>query len=134
SAPQAAHRYTPGRCSSQYAPVNARSVPFSRSTRYCSGVRRCRHSSSVLITSELIRSSSGGSLPAIGSNTGPAPVVPEPVVPVLERPLTCYAPSYGRSDPPREGSLPQFLLLDGSAAREERPRRIVRGRGGRRRS
>src|SRR5437667_2205921 len=64
-------------------------------------------------------------MPATGSNTAPIPVVPGHAALVLEPPPTCYASSYGRSYPPREGSLPQFLLLDGSAAREERPRRIV---------
>ena len=48
SAPQPAHRYTPEPCSSQYLPVNARSVPFSRRTWYSSGVSSARHSASVL--------------------------------------------------------------------------------------
>src|SRR4029453_12692551 len=46
SAPQAAQRYTPCSCSSQKAPVKARSVPFSRSTWYCSGDSCSRHSAS----------------------------------------------------------------------------------------
>ena len=50
SAPQPAQRYVPERCSSHSAPVNARSVPFSRSTRYCSGVSSARHSASDLAT------------------------------------------------------------------------------------
>src|SRR5262245_26323066 len=48
--PQPAHRYTPGVFVSQYSPVNARSVPFSRRIRYCSGVRRARHSASLKTT------------------------------------------------------------------------------------
>jgi hypothetical protein len=47
SAPQPAHRYTPGVWSSQYCPVKARSVPFSRRTRYCSGVNSVRQSASL---------------------------------------------------------------------------------------
>ena len=35
---------------SQYAPVNARSVACCRSTAYCSGLRRSRHSASVSST------------------------------------------------------------------------------------
>src|SRR6266542_4877348 len=48
SAPQPAQRYTPSSWTFQYAPVNARSVPLRRRTSYCSGVRRSRHSSSVI--------------------------------------------------------------------------------------
>src|SRR6266540_5966782 len=44
--PQAAQRYTPCSCSSQYPPVKARSVPFSRSTWYGSGESCSRHSAS----------------------------------------------------------------------------------------
>src|SRR6266480_1639655 len=53
-APQAAHRYTPSECSSQYAPVKGRSVPFSRSTWYCSGVSSWRHCSSLFVILLLI--------------------------------------------------------------------------------
>src|SRR5450631_4321288 len=49
SCPQAAHLYTPGVVTPSYSPVNGRSVPFSRSTRYCSGVNSLRHSSSVFL-------------------------------------------------------------------------------------
>ena len=46
SLPHPAQRYVPFRCSSHRAPVKGRSVPFSRRTRYCSGVSsvasRCR--------------------------------------------------------------------------------------------
>src|SRR5664280_2049784 len=47
SVSQPAHRYAPGRCSSQRLPVKARSVPFWRRTRYCSGVRAARHSAAA---------------------------------------------------------------------------------------
>jgi len=49
SVPHPAHRYVPGRCSSHRSPVKARSVPFWRRTRYCSGVRAARHSASDLV-------------------------------------------------------------------------------------
>ena len=39
---------------SQYFPVNARSVPFSRSTWYCSGLSDARHSASVRTTLSTI--------------------------------------------------------------------------------
>src|SRR4051812_30175313 len=45
--PHAAHRYVPSWWSSQYLPVNARSVAPLRSTSYCSGVSSARHCSSV---------------------------------------------------------------------------------------
>ena len=48
SAPQPAHRYVPGSEVWSYSPVNARSVPFWRRIRYCSGVSSARHCSSVL--------------------------------------------------------------------------------------
>ncbi len=48
SASQAAQRYVPGSKTSSYSPVNGGSVPFSRSTWYCSGVSSARHSASVL--------------------------------------------------------------------------------------
>src|SRR5262245_16503985 len=48
--PQQTHRYVPASCLFQYSPVNARSVPFFRATRYCSGVSCFFHSSSVLCT------------------------------------------------------------------------------------
>ena len=41
-------------CLSQYSPVNARSVPFFRSTRYCSGVSSFFQSSSVLLVLSLM--------------------------------------------------------------------------------
>lgn len=47
-ASQPAHVYTPRSLWSRYAPVPARSVPFSRSTRNCSGLSTARHSDSVL--------------------------------------------------------------------------------------
>src|SRR5438094_5892894 len=50
SAPHPAHRYVPGSCAFQYAPVKGRSVPLWRSTRYCSGASSRRHCSSVLTT------------------------------------------------------------------------------------
>src|SRR5450755_3641081 len=49
SFPHAAHLYTPGVVTPSYSPVKGRSVPFSRSTRYCSGVNSLRHSSSVFL-------------------------------------------------------------------------------------
>ena len=49
SAPQPAQRYVPGSKTWSYSPVNGRSVPFSRSTRYCSGVSSARHCSSVFL-------------------------------------------------------------------------------------
>ena len=45
--PQQAQAYVPSFLLSQYLPVNARSVPFSRAIRYSSGVSYARHSSSV---------------------------------------------------------------------------------------
>ena len=48
SASQPAHRYTPARCSSHNSPLKARSVLFSRSTRYWFGVSSARHSASDL--------------------------------------------------------------------------------------
>src|SRR5438445_7848550 len=50
SVPQPAHEYRPGSWSSHNAPVNGRSVPRWRSTRYCSGVSSRRHSSSLFVT------------------------------------------------------------------------------------
>src|SRR3954471_10008949 len=47
SAPQPAHLYVPGSKLWSYSPVNGRSVPFSRKTRYCSGLSSARHCSSV---------------------------------------------------------------------------------------
>src|SRR5262245_35716077 len=43
----------PRRSSCSSALVNGRSVPFSRSTAYWSGVRSLRHSSSVWVTSKV---------------------------------------------------------------------------------
>src|ERR1017187_5009669 len=54
SCPQAAHLYTPGVVTPSYSPVNGRSVPFSRRTRYCSGVSSLRHSSSVFLIISVI--------------------------------------------------------------------------------
>src|SRR5262245_21148535 len=48
SAPQPAQVYMASACASQNAPVKARSVPWRRSTSYCSGVSDARHSASVL--------------------------------------------------------------------------------------
>src|SRR6478735_2068664 len=48
--PQAAQLKVPARCSWSRAQVPARSVPCSRMTWYCSGVRSARHSASVLVT------------------------------------------------------------------------------------
>ena len=45
--PHAAQRYTPGSFVFQNLPVKAGSVPASRRTWYCSGVRILRHSASV---------------------------------------------------------------------------------------
>src|SRR2546423_4525211 len=50
SAPQPAHRYTPGSNTWSYSPLNGRSVPLSRRTWNCSGVRSRRHSASVFLT------------------------------------------------------------------------------------
>jgi hypothetical protein len=46
-APQPAQAYTPARFSRLSGEVPARSVPWQRSTRYASGERMARHSSSV---------------------------------------------------------------------------------------
>ena len=51
SAEQAAQWYMPSVWQSKYWPVNAGSVPALRSTRYCSGLSRLRHSSSERATS-----------------------------------------------------------------------------------
>src|SRR5919197_4696791 len=40
----------PGSNTWSYSPLNGRSVPFSRRTRNCSGVRSRRHSASVFLT------------------------------------------------------------------------------------
>ncbi len=47
SCPQPLQRYMPSSLLSQYVPVNARSVPFLRSTSYSSGLSSSRHSCSV---------------------------------------------------------------------------------------
>src|SRR3954451_17265577 len=49
SAPQQAQWYVPVSKTWSYSPVNGRSVPFSRSTWYCSGVSSARHCSSVFL-------------------------------------------------------------------------------------
>src|ERR1700741_5385014 len=46
--------YVPGSFVFQYFPVNARSVPASRVTWYCSGVNCARHSASLLATFSLV--------------------------------------------------------------------------------
>src|SRR5271170_3500818 len=48
--PHAAHTYVPSSLLLTYLPVNAGSVPFCRSTRYCSGVSSFFHCSSVFCT------------------------------------------------------------------------------------
>src|SRR4051794_29526654 len=48
TAPHPAQRYVPSSSVSVYAPVKARSVAACRSTEYASGLRRSRHSSSVM--------------------------------------------------------------------------------------
>src|SRR5204863_3595990 len=45
--PHPAQTYVPGSNTWSYSPLNARSVPFSRRTRYCSGLSSARHSASV---------------------------------------------------------------------------------------
>src|SRR6185503_10758381 len=50
SAPQPAQRYVPASKTWSYSPENGASVPFSRSTRYCSGSSSARHSASVFWT------------------------------------------------------------------------------------
>ena len=57
SAPQAAHRNVPWSFVTAYSWLNGGSVPCSRSTWYCSGVRISRHSSSVLAAWRSITSS-----------------------------------------------------------------------------
>ena len=54
SLPQAAHRYVPFFLFFRYFPVNAGSVPFSLITLYSSGERVFFHSSSVLVTFDLM--------------------------------------------------------------------------------
>src|ERR1051325_8406848 len=49
SAPPPAHRRWRGSNVWSYSPLNGRSVPFSRRTRYCSGLSSARHSASVLL-------------------------------------------------------------------------------------
>src|SRR4051794_33181408 len=49
SAPHPAQWYVPESNTWSYSPVNGRSVPFSRSTWYCSGVSSARHCSSVFL-------------------------------------------------------------------------------------
>src|SRR5205807_4151017 len=51
SAPHPAQRYIPLSLAYTYLPVNGGSVPFNRSTSYCSGASSWRHSSSVLLIS-----------------------------------------------------------------------------------
>jgi hypothetical protein len=46
--PQAAQVNVPSASACRYSPVKGGSVPFSRSTRYCSGVNCLRQPSSVL--------------------------------------------------------------------------------------
>src|SRR6201994_4693227 len=48
--PQPMHRYVPSASWFQYSPVNGRSVPFCRVTRYCSGVSCDFHSASDFLT------------------------------------------------------------------------------------
>ena len=50
SAPQARHEYTPSVLVSVYSPVNGRSVPASRSTRYSCWLSSARHCCSLLAT------------------------------------------------------------------------------------
>src|SRR6266516_8151123 len=50
SAPHPAHLYVPGSKTWSYSPLNGASVPFSRRTRYCSGVSSARHSCSGFST------------------------------------------------------------------------------------
>src|SRR4051794_17801575 len=53
AAPQPAQWYIPSSFEWAYAPLNGGSVPFWRSTSYCAGVSRSRHSSSEIETSGL---------------------------------------------------------------------------------
>src|SRR5438067_552331 len=48
--PQQTQRYTPSCLLFQYSPVKARSVPFSRVTRYWASDNCCRHSASLFTT------------------------------------------------------------------------------------
>src|SRR5437762_1558517 len=50
ASPHPAQRSVPRSLACAYSPVNARSVPFLRSTWYCSGVSCCRHSASLFST------------------------------------------------------------------------------------
>src|SRR6266705_2579299 len=54
SVPQPTQRYWPSRSLFQYSPVNGRSVPFCRVTRYCSGASWAFHSASVFLTLSTI--------------------------------------------------------------------------------
>jgi hypothetical protein len=66
--PQQAQRYIPASWQSQYSPVKAGSVPFSRHTWYCSGVSCVLHScSDFTIFSAIIFPSEAGipDLPAL---------------------------------------------------------------------
>src|SRR5689334_137608 len=60
SVPQPAQRYVPSSKTWSYSPENGRSVPFSRSTWYCSGDSSARHSASDFWTFVI-------TLPRLGS-------------------------------------------------------------------
>src|ERR671919_175833 len=76
SAPHAAHRKEPWSLVTAYGWLNGRSVPCSRSTWYCSGVRRSRHSSSVRAASRSITRKRTASRARPGAAKEPTPTVP----------------------------------------------------------
>ena len=67
SSPHAAHTYVPGSNVWSYFPVNARSVPFCRSTAYSSGDSSFRHSASDL----SIRPTAPPDGAVLGADAGP---------------------------------------------------------------